>query len=178
MIGATMERKLSSLTKFVGKVFSVTVDEIIDCEGNQTIREVIHHSGGVCVYAEVDDQVLLVKQFRYPFGKELLELPAGKLNVGEDPYQAAMRELVEETGYMAQRLVDMGTFLPTCAYDTEIIYLYRAEGLSFVGQQLDEGEHLTVLRKSVGELKTLINSNALVDGKTLCLLMKVWMKEG
>jgi len=172
-----MEKQLKSTSKFKGRVFEVTVDEIIDGFGVQTTREVIHHSGGVCVYAEVGGEVLLVKQFRYPFNREFLELPAGKKGWDEEPESAALRELQEETGYQAEKLISMGTFIPTCAYDSEVIYLYRAVGLTFVGQQLDDGEDLQVERYTPVQLKKLVRNHEISDGKTMCLLMKVWMDE-
>ncbi|MFV0254864.1 MAG: NUDIX domain-containing protein [Erysipelotrichaceae bacterium] len=170
------EKKIDSKQIFKGKILDVYLDHA-ELDNKIVTREVIRHPGGVCIYGEIDDKVLLVKQFRYPFNQELLELPAGKLEKAEDPYQAALREFQEETGYQAQRLISLGEFYPTCAYDDEVIHLYQAKDLKYVGANLDEGEYLKVLSIDKQKLKEKILSNQLPDGKTQVLCLKVWANE-
>ena len=99
--------------------------------GKQTFREVIDHPGGVSILAmDEEGKIFFVRQFRYPFGRMLLELPAGKLEPGEDPADSGRRELREETGCSAGRFVPMGKLIPTCAYDTEVIHLFFASELT------------------------------------------------
>ena len=141
------EKTLSKDYKYNGKIINMRVDEAQLENGKTAIREVVEHSGGVCV-AALDEQnrLLMVKQFRYPYGEVLLEIPAGKREKGEDPLDCGKRELEEETGYTAEKYTDLGKLYPTPAYVDEVIYMYYAENLSKTHQHLDEDEFLSVER--------------------------------
>ena len=119
------EKTLDSTRIFDGVVVHLRRDTVQLEDGAKTIREVIDHPGGVSILArDREERSLFVRQFRYPFGRTLLELPAGKLEPGEDPADSGRRELKEETGCTAGRFVPMGQLIPTCAYDTEVIHLF------------------------------------------------------
>ena len=131
------EKTLESRQLYDGKVIRLTLDTVALENGETGLREVVHHHGGACVLALTErDELYMVRQFRYAFGRELWELPAGKLEAGEDPLAAAYRELEEECGVRAEKLVHFMDVYPTVGYCTEIIYLYLAEGLRPARQHL------------------------------------------
>ena len=162
-----MEKTVSSKMIYEGKILNLRRDEVELPDGSRACREVVGHSGAVAVVApDGEGNVLLVRQFRYPFGEELLELPAGKLEPGEEPEQAALRELEEETGFRAGRLRFLGTQYPSVAYLEEKIHLFLAEDLTPGRQHLDEGEFLSVERLPVGEAVRRVLAGELRDSKT------------
>ena len=115
------EKTLNEKLIFEGKIITVHVDDVELPDGSKSIREIVEHSGGVCVAALTEDKKLkFVRQFRYPYKKELLELPAGKLEKGEDPMAAGIRELEEECGVVAEKVISMGQIYPTVAYCSEL----------------------------------------------------------
>ena len=116
--------------------------------------------------------LLLVKQFRYPIKKTVLELPAGKLEKGEDPDIAAKRELEEETGYIANRWISLGHINTTPGFCDEKLYLYKAEELTFVGQHPDDGEIIQAMEITIPEVMLKIKSGEINDAKTLCAILR------
>lgn len=169
------EKMIDSTALYDGRIIRLRKDKVLLPNGRQSIREVVEHPGGVCVVAIADDDtVLLVRQFRYPFGEELLELPAGKLEKGEDPLECGKRELLEETGAVASDYVSLGAFYPTCGYCNEIIYLYLAKGLTMGEQQPDEDEFIDVVRLPLAQAVSMVLDNALPDGKTQAAILKAW----
>ncbi|MCD8095662.1 MAG: NUDIX hydrolase [Ruminococcus sp.] len=167
------EKTLSSEQLFDGRVVKLFKDEVELDNGHRTIRELIKHPGGVCVLALDDEEnVYLVKQFRYPFKKALYELPAGKLEEGESHLECGIRELKEETGATAQSIEYLGCIYPTVAYDTEIIHMYLARGLSFGEQSLDEGEFLDVIKLPFERAFEMAMSGELPDAKTQTAILK------
>ena len=139
------EKTLKVNEIYNGKIINLHVDDIELPDGKRAIREIVEHSGGVCVAAMTEDrQLYFVRQYRYPYKKVLLELPAGKLEKGEDPLKAGIRELEEECGVVADEIISLGTVYPTVAYCSEIIYLYAAKGLKKTNQHLDADEFLSV----------------------------------
>ena len=131
---------------FNGVILDLYHDEIRLPDGNRAMRELVRHIGAVCVVPITDDgRVIVERQYRYPVGKVLLEIPAGKLNYkGENPEEAARRELREETGYTAGQLLDLGLFYPAAAYSDEAIHMYLARQLTAGPQELDADEFLQV----------------------------------
>lgn len=124
------ETKLNSKEIFKGNVFRVTMDQVELENGMTSFREVVHHNGGACILPLTDDdKVLMVRQYRYALKEELWELPAGKLEKDEDPFEAAKRELEEECGVTAERFINLGVLYPTVGYDSEKIYIWAAKGL-------------------------------------------------
>ncbi len=127
---------------FRGKVFDLQVDQIIYDSGNEGIREVAVHPGGAVIAAVNDEgKLIFVKQFRYPLQKFLIELPAGKLEVNEDPMVCAVRELQEETGYKSNDVVKLGAIATTPGFCTEILHIYLAKNLKPGNHDREEGEY-------------------------------------
>ena len=167
------ERKVSSETMFQGRIIKVTLDKAELPSGALASREVVEHPGGVCVLAlDHDRNVTLVKQFRYPIQQLLLELPAGKLEYGEDHFLAAQRELSEETGLEAAQWDYLGYTLSSPGFCTEKIHMYLARDLTRKKQHLDEGEFLDVMSVSFEELLRQVMDNSITDGKTVAAALK------
>ncbi|MFT8888505.1 MAG: NUDIX hydrolase [Ethanoligenens sp.] len=172
------EKMLDSHLLYEGHILKLRKDSVLLPNAHKSTREVVEHPGGVCVAAVTDDgEVLLVRQFRYPFGEELLELPAGKLEYGEDPLECGKRELREEAGACATEYTFLGKFYPTCGYSNEIIYLYLAKGLTLGAQHPDEDEFLDVVRLPLEQAVSMVLKNELPDGKTQAALLKAFLLE-
>ena len=121
----SLEIKLDSKEVFSGKLLHVISDSVLLENGKQAVREIIHHNGAAAVIAfDENNRLLMVRQYRYAIGQELLEIPAGKIDPGETPEQCAARELVEETGYRAGKLTELGVVYPIAAYSSETQYLF------------------------------------------------------
>jgi len=168
------EKKISSKDIYNGRILNVIRDTVELEDGSQAFREVILHPGGACVVPlTADGNVIMVRQFRYPHGVETLEIPAGKLEYGEDPAECAIRELREEAGASCGRFDSLGRTFPTPAYDKEIIYMYLARDLEFSqGQDLDEGEFLDVVTIPLSEALDMVMRDELPDAKTQIALLK------
>ena len=147
-----------------------------ETDGKIVQRDVVHHSGGVCVVPLTERQtVLMVQQYRYPFHEVTLEIPAGKREPGEDPLECGLRELREEVGRTCKKYTELGYLYPTPAYDTEVIHMYLAEDLSAPMQQdLDAGEFLDVLELPLEEVVTMIMDGKIADAKTQLAILKTW----
>lgn len=166
---------------FDGKIIKVKCDDVILPDGNTATREVVEHRGGVCIVPiDQDGNVLMVKQFRYPFKQEVLEIPAGKRELNEEPFETAKRELSEETGCTAEKYDDLGSFLVTPGYCTEKFYIYMARGLKYYNQHLDEGEFVSVVKMKLEDAIAKIYANEINDCKSVVglLLAKRLIDEG
>lgn len=167
------EKHLSTEHIFSGKVIGVKVDEVLLENGKKAFREVVMHTGGVCIIpVDTQGNVYMVRQFRYPYSKALLEVPAGKINEGEDPLECGKRELLEEVGATAKEYQNLGDMYPTPAYDNEKIYMYLATGLTFSKQNLDEDEFLEVEKIPLDTLVNMVMSGEICDGKTQIAILK------
>lgn len=165
------ERKLSSEMKFDGKLIKVTYD-IADVNGKEAWREVVHHPGASAVVAiDEDNRIIMEKQFRYALNDYLLEIPAGKLDAGEDPLVCAKRELEEETGIIASEWISLGTIATSPGFCNEVIHLYVAKGLSKGKIHWDEDEYVEVERYTFDELLQRISEEKIKDSKTLSALL-------
>jgi ADP-ribose pyrophosphatase len=155
---------------YEGKVFDLKVDEIEYETGNRGIREVALHPGGaVAVPLANEDRIVMVEQFRYPFQKNLLELPAGKLDKGEDPLKCAVRELEEETGYKPDSVDKLGEIYTAPGYCTEILHLYLMRDLKEGNHNREEGEQGMVVHElTLDEIEKKIKEGEIVDSKTIC----------
>lgn len=170
------EKQLSSELKYDGRIVKLYADTAQLENGKTTLREVIKHPGGVCVVALTEDNnVLFVRQFRYPHGRVLLEIPAGKLELGEDHRDCGLRELKEETGCTCDSFDYLGNLLPTPAYDTEVIHMYLARGLHSGEQHLDDNEFLEVEKIPLDKAVEMIMSNEIFDAKTQVAILKTKM---
>ena len=165
------EKKLSSKTVYSGKIVTLEIDEVELPDGKTSYRECVRHSGGASVLLIRDEKVLLVKQFRYLYGKPIYEIPAGKLNYGEDPKVAAARELEEETGFKAE-LSHLLDIYPTPGYTDEIIHIYFAENYVVSKQNLDEGEFLNYCFIDLKTVLNMIESGEITDAKTIIAIYK------
>jgi ADP-ribose pyrophosphatase len=153
---------------YPGKVVGLHVDVIQQESGRTTIREVVLHPGGVTAVPVQDDgRILLIRQFRYPVGKFILELPAGKLDTGQPPLETIARELEEEIGCRAQVLTHECTFYTTPGISNESIHLFVARKLIPCAQRLEEGEHITVEPHTVEECLEKIRTGEIADAKTI-----------
>lgn len=170
------EERLSSETIYDGRILRLTRDMVRLENGEEAVREVVHHPGGACVVPLTDNgEVLMVRQFRYPHGSETLEIPAGKLEYGEDPLECGKRELREEVGAVADHIYPLGCLYPTPAYDKEIIYMYLAQGLHFSEQQLDADEFLDVVRMPLDQAVRHVMRDQIPDAKTQIALLKTML---
>lgn len=168
------EKQLSSQRIYDGRVLSLRVDRILLENGREAVREVIDHQGAAGVVAfDEEGKLLMVRQYRYPVGQELLELPAGKIDPGETPLACAARELREETGYCAERLTELGRVYPAAAYDVEMVHLYYAQGLTPAQQKLDEDEFLSVEHVDFAEAVRMVLDDEILDSKTQIGILKI-----
>ena len=167
-----MEKTLSSQLIFDGRAVKLRVDTVQMADGRQTTREIVDHSDCIAVVAiDADNNALLVKQFRKPVEKELLEIPAGGINPGEDPEAAVRRELREETGYLPQRLERLGGFYSAPGYCSEYLYLYLATDL--IPSQLfaEDTEEISLVRVPMMQILSLIASGSICDAKSIAGLL-------
>ena len=168
------ERKVGSEEVFGGKLMHVFLDTVTLPNGETATREYNRHVGAVAVVALTDDgKVIVERQFRYPLGKVITEIPAGKLDgKDEDRLEAAKRELREETGITADDWTALGDLYPTPAYTDEVITMFLARGLHYGERKLDEDEFLNVITVPLSELIEEIVSGKIADSKTQAAVLK------
>lgn len=168
------EETLSTEEIFNGIVVKLRRDTVRLENGEKAAREVITHPGGVCVLPiDGDGNIYMVKQFRYPFKDVLLEIPAGKKELGEEPIECGTRELSEEIGAFADKITPLGKLYPTVAYDTEIIWMFLAEGLRFSGgQHLDPEEFVDVVKMPFEEAYQMVLRDEIPDAKTQIAILR------
>lgn len=170
------EHTVESKTIFEGKIVKLTLDQARLPNGTLASREVVYHPGGVAVLAlDEDDTVTLVRQYRYPIGQELVELPAGKLDHGaeEDRLLGAKRELSEETGLEAEEWTYLGYTLASPGFCNEALHMYLARGLSRSQQHPDEDEFLDVITMPFAQLVEQVMDGTITDAKTVATTLKV-----
>ncbi len=167
------ETQLDSTLLFDGRVIRVEKDTVQLEDGSTAFREVVRHPGGVCVLALTEEnEILFVRQFRYPHGIVTTELPAGKLEAGELPETCGRRELLEECGCTAEEFSYLGKLFPTPAYDSEVIHMYLAKKLHFEAQSLDDGEFLEVERMPFEQAVQLALEDGCPDAKTQIAILR------
>lgn len=167
------EKTVSSDVKYEGVIFTITQDTAELENGCLARRDVLHHTGGVCVIPITEDnEIFLVNQFRYPFKEVTTEVPAGKLNKGEDHAECGRRELLEETGCTCTEYIYLGEMYPTPAYNSEITHIYMARGLGFEKQCLDPDEFLDVIKVPLCKAVEMVMDGSLKDGKTQIAVLK------
>ena len=162
---------------YKGKILTLRKDDALLPDGKPCIREIIEHSGGACVLYVEENKVLLVRQYRYAYGENVYEIPAGKLNENEPPIQAAARELEEETGVIADKLELLFVVYPTPGYTDEKIYIYRAYGGKRTHVHLDEGEFVDVVWADVESVRKMLQNGEIKDAKTIIALQSYFLPE-
>ena len=135
--------------------------------GNESMREIVHHRGGVGILFKLGDKFVFERQYRYAFNEEIIEIPAGKLEEGEIPLPAAERELLEETGYRPLEMIFLGDMYPTVGYSDEVIHLYYCEKAKKEERHLDNDECIDLFMLSMEEIDELIASNKIKDSKSI-----------
>ena len=167
------EKTLSSEQVFDGRLLKVYLDKVELTNGGTSNREFVHHPGGAAVVALDDDgNVYLERQFRYPYHKVVTEIPAGKLEPGEDPFDAIRRELSEEIGATAGRWDALGHIMPSVGYTDEMLYLYLARDLTFGERHLDKDEFLEPFKLPFGEALARAADGRINDAKTVAALFR------
>jgi ADP-ribose pyrophosphatase len=162
------EKKISGEGVYDGIFLKMKRDIVSLPDGQHAVREYLEHPGAVAILAVLDDgRVLLERQYRYPIAQAVIEIPAGKLNTGEDPLLCAQRELQEETGYTAKHWSKIRRIHPVISYSTEFIDIYLAEGLSPGPARLDEEEFLDVFASPLEELLNWVETGKITDVKTI-----------
>ena len=169
------EKQLKAEYLYKGKIINVRLDDALLPDGKTAKREIVEHPGGVTVAALTDqNEILFVRQFRYPYFETVLEIPAGKRNSpDEEPLLCGMRELKEETGAEAERFIFLGELYPTPGYCGEIIYMYAATGLTFGETCPDEDEFLEVEKIPLNEAVRMVMANELKDAKNQAAVLKL-----
>ncbi len=166
------EKTLSSQLIYDGRAVRLRVDTVQMAGGRETTREIVEHSDCVAIIAvDAGDNVLLVKQFRKPVDKELLEIPAGGIEAGEDPEDCVRRELREETGYLPRKLERLGGFYSTPGYCTEYLHLYLATDLTPSPLQAEDTENIKLIPVPISQISSLITSGSICDAKSIAGLL-------
>ena len=173
-----MEKRIKSKRVLDGRLIKVDVDQVELCNKKTAIREVVYHNGGVGLLAIKDNKILLVRQYRYAQQMLTIEIPAGKIEPGEDPYNTGMREIEEETGYRADHLTLFTKALPTPGYCSEVLYLYEAHDIKKVDHPLapDDDEFINVIEMDIEEAYQQVLDLKIMDAKTVIAIMYAYNK--
>lgn len=167
------EKTLSSKSVFDGRILHITLDEVELPNGKKSKREVVNHPGGVAVAAlDGDNNLIFVRQFRYPYKEIVLELPAGKLEKGSTPFENGKRELLEETGAEGYSYISLGQVYPSPGYTAEIIHLYACRVKSEGESKPDDGEFLNVEKIPLDKAVEMVLNNMIPDAKTQIAVLK------
>lgn len=169
------EKTLEENLLYDGRIISLYNDKVELPNKKTAKREYVKHPGGVSIAAVTDkNELLFVKQYRYPYRDVILELPAGKLDRGEDPFEAGKRELAEETGATALKYTNLGTLLPSPGYTDEVIHLYLAENLTFGETNFDDDEFLDIIKIPLEKAVDMVMSGEIPDAKSQTAILKTY----
>lgn len=172
-----VEKTVKKNYVYEGKILTLRCDDAELPDGKPCKREIIEHGGGACVLYVEDGKALFVRQYRYAYGESIYEIPAGKLEKGEDPAKAAARELEEEAGVKADELKLLFVMYPTPGYTNEKIYIYQALGGKKTAARLDEGEFLDVEYIPLEKVKEMLTNGEIKDGKSIIALQAYFLNE-
>lgn len=156
---------------YAGKKFEVHVEKIRLPNGKERRLEYVRHRGSAVIVPRIQDELIMVRQYRPVIGKWILEFPAGSVEEGEDPETTARRELVEEVGYEAGKLVELFNFYPSPGVSTELMHVYLAEDLKYVGERPEDYEVIEITKLKASEALKLVGEGKIVDGKTVLALL-------
>jgi len=163
-----MEKKIQTIASLSANSFSAYLDDVLLMDGNATRRIRIDHPEASAIIPFIsDNEIIMVKQFRYALGRETLEIPAGKVDPGEKTDECARRELLEETGYGAGEIKLIFTYAPAIGYSNELIHIFSARGLKKINEKIDEREIESIERMSIDRVNSLVKRGLILDGKTL-----------
>lgn len=162
------EKTVHSRNIFKGNILNLRVDEVLLPNGEMGTREIVTHNGGVGIVAVKDKKIILVRQFRKPLEKCILEIPAGKLKPEEDPADCALREMEEETGLKAQGIRHLTTLYPSPGFSSEKLYIYMAESLAPGTLNRDKDEFMDIEYVDIDEAISMIKDGRIKDAKTIC----------
>lgn len=170
-----IERTIDEDIIYSGKVVKLTLQNVLLPDGRKAKREIVRHSGGVAIIAFKDkDTVLLVEQYRKPIDKMLLEIPAGKIENGEDIETCGIRELEEETGYKSNEFTYLGKIVTSPGFADEYIYIYRADNLYKGRDDIgDADEFINIHEVPLSKIKEMIKNGEIIDAKTICAFMQI-----
>lgn len=169
------EKTLNSELLYEGAILNLRKDEVTVRDGKTSYREIVEHNGGVLILGITPEgKIPMVKQFRKATESAVLELPAGRLEVGEDPEYAALREFREETGYTSKSIEHVCSFYPTVGYSTEKLHFFIAKDLTLGETDFDENEAIDIIEYTIDELSAMMLDNTINDGKTIMGLL--WYK--
>ncbi|MDO3661605.1 ADP-ribose pyrophosphatase [Bacillus sp. C28GYM-DRY-1] len=174
------EKTISKEQIFSGKVIDLYVEDVELPNGKTSKREIVKHPGAVAVLAVTDEgKIIMVKQFRKPLERAIVEIPAGKLEKGEEPEYTALRELEEETGYTAKKLTKITAFYTSPGFADEIVHVFLAEELSVLEEkrELDEDEFVEVMEVTLEDALKLVESREVYDAKTAYAIQYLQLKE-
>ena len=172
-----IEKTVKANYIFRGKILNLRCDDAELPDGNPCTREFIEHGGGACVLYVKDGKVLLVRQYRYPYAESIYEIPAGKLDKGEEPIKTAVRELEEEGGLIAEELKLLYVMYPSPGYTNEKIYIYQALSARETAAKLDEGEFLDAEYIPLDQVKQMLLNGEIKDAKTIIALQAYFLNE-
>ena len=164
------EKTIKKETIYNGKVINLTKDEVLCPNGQVSLREIVYHRGGVAILFKVDDKFIFEKQFRYALNEEIIEIPAGKLEEGEQPLEAAKRELLEETGYRPLEMIHLGDSYPTPGYSSEVIHLYYCPKAIKEERHLDSDECIELIYLTLEEIEKMMKDNIIKDSKSVAAI--------
>ncbi|MCY7823582.1 ADP-ribose pyrophosphatase [Bacillus spizizenii] len=174
------EKTISKEQIFSGKVIDLYVEDVELPNGKTSKREIVKHPGAVAILAVTDEgKIIMVKQFRKPLERAIVEIPAGKLEKGEEPEYTALRELEEETGYTAKKLTKITAFYTSPGFADEIVHVFLAEELSVLEEkrELDEDEFVEVMEVTLDDALKLVESREVYDAKTAYAIQYLQLKE-
>lgn len=165
------EKRVNSKMIYDGRILNLKLDTVTTKSGHAH-REVVEHNGAAAAVAVTDDNmIVMIRQYRYPAGRVVLEVPAGKIDPGEDdPKQTMIRELKEETGYTAGEITDLGRIMPSVGYSEEIIYLYLMKDIVGGEQELDEDEDIEIVLMPFEEAYSMASRGELEDAKSIAAI--------
>lgn len=172
-----LEPTLSTQRIYEGRIINLRVDTIAMPSGRESKREIVEHKGAVCIVPILDDgRIAMVRQYRKATGGELLEIPAGGLEIGEKPEEAARRELIEECGLETHSITKIFECFLAPGYSTELIYCYLAEHLTATDTNPDEDEIVATELYTLDELLPMIDDGRIRDGKTIAALLALYRR--